>query len=278
MSAELSNNSSLDRINQILRSIAVGDFSKSYDALCAEDAPLKATIDQIINNLKAAVKHINLIAQGRYDIDFAPQNDRDELGHAISDMTEILREMSNENKKSAWIKSGQAELANIMRGDQNCHDLAKNILSFLARYINALTGTIYQVSIDQEDVLELVGSFALHEINPNQRRIKFGQGLVGQCAIEKEQLYFNDVPDYYLTINSSLGEIVPRHIIIIPFLIKKDIVGVMELGAIDAFDSTKMELLRQVSENIAIALKSSQDSEKLQILLGNTALRRPALQ
>ena len=33
-----------------------------------------------------------------------------------------------------------------------------------------------------------------------------GQGLVGQCALEKQRILVTDVPEDYIQISSSLGE------------------------------------------------------------------------
>jgi hypothetical protein len=261
------NSEIIEQATKVLTLIARGKFSCEYKPIGPHDANLGTVINLITRNLKSVVQHVNLIAQGRYDVDFLPANQDDELGLAISDMTEMLREMSQENKKSAWIKSGQAELSNIIRGDQDSSELGKNVLSFLARYINALVGNIYQVSLSSENTLELIGSFAAQKYDKQRKRIRYGEGLVGQCVLEKEQLVFSDLPPSYLTIGSSLGQSSPRHIIVTPFLIEREIVGVMELGMLDSIDQTKLELLRQVSENIAIALKSSQNSERLKNLL-----------
>lgn len=79
-----------------------------------------------------------------------------------------------------------------------------------------------------DDTLELVGSFALQAHDNMKKTIRFGEGLVGQRAIEREQLIFSDLPPNYLTIGSSLGHMSPKHIIVTPFLIEEEIVGVME--------------------------------------------------
>lgn len=91
--------------------------------------------------------------------------------------------------------------------------------------------------------------------------IKFNEGLVEQCAIEKVQLFLTDLPEHYLSITSSLVVVAQKYNIIIPFFSETDVVGVIELGAVEAFNA------KQVSESIAIALKASQNSEKLKKFL-----------
>jgi len=269
---------SLERATEVAEAIARGNFSLDYVATSSEDTRLATAMNQMTSRLKAVVQQMNIIAQGRYDLDFVPIDDGDEMGIAVRDMTEMLREMSIENKKLAWIKSGQAELSVITRGDRETGDLGKNIISFLARYINALVGNIYQVDMNKGDSLQLIGSFALPRANNDRTCVEFGEGLVGQCALEKELIIFNDVPEGYLTIQSSLGETAPRHIVVVPFLIEKEVKGVLELGSLDAFDETKIELLRQVSEHIAIALKSAQNSHKMKYLLAESKQQSEELQ
>lgn len=257
----------LESIASAIKAIAAGNLSTQPLLSSINDPSVLEAINNLATTIKNVINHVNLIAQGRYDIDFLPANDHDELGFALSDMTEMLRDISRESTKAAWIKSGQAELLNIVRADQSPHELGKSILSFLVRYTNALMGTFYQVNMEHSHVLNLIGTFAVRESATQREVIQFGDGLIGQCAEGREQIVFNDVPQGYMTISTSFGEIDPKFIILTPFLIENDVVGVMELGSLEPFDTTKLELLRQVSRNIAIALKSSQQSEKLKTIL-----------
>lgn len=256
-------------IANAIKAIALG--KTSIDTLSIHDPRIHDALSELSGTIKKVIKHVNFVAQGRYDMDYAPINDHDELGYALHDMTEMLRDISRENSKAAWIKSGQAELLNIVRADQSSHELGTGVLSFLVRYTNSLMGTLYQVNMDVPHVLNLIGTFAVREGARERETIRFGEGLVGQCAEEREQIVFSDVPSGYMTIGTSLGDVEPKFIIVTPFLIEDDVVGVMELGSVEPFDHTKRELLRQVSRNIAIALKSSQQSEKLKAILGSVA-------
>lgn len=271
-------NAVLEKVTLVAEAIALGDFSQGYKSIGEQDKRVSVAINQMSDNLKEVVKQTKIIAQGKYDVEFTPLSEKDEMTKALREMTKALREMSNDNKKSSWIKTGQAELSDIMRGDQDIRELGKNVISFLAKYIGALIGTIYQVDPTQERVLEIIGSFAYNRRKGDRSKIKFGEGLVGQCVLEKEIIVFSDVPDDYSSINSSLGEITPRNILIAPLLIEKEIIGVLELGTHEILDNTKMELVRQVSENIAISIKSCQNSEKMKVLLTESKRQSEELQ
>lgn len=72
-------------------------------------------------------------------------------------MTHTLREMSNRNEQDAWSKNGQAAgLANLMRGDLTIHALSKNVISYLAKYSDALVGTFYAVDQSDRELLRLI--------------------------------------------------------------------------------------------------------------------------
>lgn len=255
-----------EQVIEIIESIAGGDLSQ-INTSKLPNKKISQVLNHLVDNLRGIVKQTRIISQGRYDIEFCPKSDKDELGIAVSDMINMLRDMAVENKKSAWIKTGQAELANILRGDQEVRDLGRNVISFLAKYLNALVGTIYQMDKQFEDQLEMIGSYAYQRRKWDRSKIKLGEGLVGQCALEKEVIIFSNVPEDYISINSSLGEMVPKNLVVFPFLIEEEVIGVLELGFHEYFDPLKMDLLNQVSENIAIALKSSQNSEKMKKLL-----------
>ncbi len=45
----------------------------------------------------------------------------------------------------------------------------------------------------------------------NINSIEFGEGLVGQAALEKKHIIFTNVPDDYIKINSGLGQASPKN-------------------------------------------------------------------
>jgi type II secretory pathway predicted ATPase ExeA len=71
-------------------------------------------------------------------------------------MTKRLAEVTEENKKENWFKTGQTELNERMRGEQNLAILGRNIVTFLAEYLNAQIGAMYLTGDNNH--LKLVGS------------------------------------------------------------------------------------------------------------------------
>ena len=219
-----------------------------------------------------------LISKGdlTHHIDIVSKNEIGVLAGSFNKMTEDLRNSQMILEKKNWLKTGQSELNNVMHGEQSIENLGRNIITFLADYLNAQIGTIYLVKKNKD--LKQIGNFAYKKNKPASTEIKSGEGLVGQAALEKRAFTLSNVPEDYITINSSLGEAVPRSIIVVPFLYENNVKGVMELGSFGNFSDIELELIKSMSENIAIAFNSAQAREHMRDLLEKTRIQAEELQ
>ena len=84
--------------------------------------------------------------------------------------------------------------------------------------------------------------------------------------------------DNYFLISSGCGTVVPRHIIITPFLYNREVKGIIELGTTKEFSTTILTFLDQVSESIAVAFNTAQIRVKMQELLKATQQQADKLQ
>ncbi len=198
------------------------------------------------------------------------------MGIALQAMTKALRDASEENARNDWFKTGQSELADQVRGDKNIHTLSRDIIVYLAKYLDAQVGTFYIAGND--GVLNLSGTYAFTKRKKLVTQIHPGHGLVGEAALEKEHILISDVPEDYIRVESSLGSAVPRNILVIPVLLQNRVKGIMELGSIMPFTDTQIEFLTLVAESIAIVINSAQERQKAQELLEQTQRQAGELQ
>ena len=162
-----------------------------------------------------------------------------------------------------YLREGQIALSERMRGEQIISRLGQSILSHLVPFTNAQVGAFYVVS--DEKKLQRVSGYALAETEASEKLIKFGEGLVGQVAIEKRSLLIEAVPaNYFNKIESAFGEMVPKSILICPILYENEVTGVIELGSLHSFTEHQRAFLSHVSENIGIAINTSDVRKKVQ--------------
>ncbi|MCG2831226.1 MAG: response regulator [Desulfobacteraceae bacterium] len=258
-------NSLLD-ITAVCEAAAVGDFTKSVEIRSEKDS-LGKSVNQMAENLRNVVTQSKRIAEGDYSIEIQPYSENDELGIALHKMTSALKEMVADYERRNLLKSARMELNDTMRGEQNIAELAKNIISYICEHIGAKIGALYIV---EKDKLFLAGSYAYQKINEQFKEIKFNQGLVGQAAQKKKPILLTDIPEDYIKIESGLGNALPRHIVLFPFLIEETVKGVIEIGSFQEFSELDLSFLEQVSDSIAIAVNSAQSRNKMASLLEQT--------
>ena len=184
------------------------------------------------------------VAEGKIDVQLEVSS-TDELGHlaeSFNRMTDSLRMAKQYSDTENWIKTGQNRLAEIMRGDHDVITLARNVITYLCKYIGARVGAVYLVEGGQSE-LRLVGSYAFLSRKNVQTKIKVGEGLVGQAAFERETIVLTDVPEDYVRVVSGLGEDKPRNIVVIPFEFEGELQGVMELGTLFSLGEREVALL-----------------------------------
>jgi len=219
--------------------------------------------------LRDVAKVTEAVADGNYDLQVATKGKQDLLANSVNRMTATIGKTITENKKQDWLKTGQNELNNKMRGDQDETTLARSVITYLVKYLDAQIGALY-VTEEESDDLKLVGSYAFSKRKNLDERIKIGEGLVGQAAYEKELISVTNIPKDYTRIGSAIGDAIPRNVVVSPFILEEQVNGVIEIGAFKEFSDIEMELVNTTMENIAIIFNSTQNNAKMKFLLEET--------
>ena len=207
----------------------------------------------------------NAIALGDYSVEISPKSDRDLLGKALSIMTKNLRDTTNNSLREDWIKTGQAELANAMRGEQDVAELTDQVITYIANYTGAQVGVFYIA--DEARNLSLASSYAYQRRKNVPGIIGVGEGIVGQAVKEKKTIMFSNVPEDHISVNCGLGQSSPNNLMVSPILLEGSVKGVIEIGCFGEFDDKTIELLERSNESIAMAISSAHDRVRMQDLL-----------
>src|SRR6202030_2912822 len=92
--------------------------------------------------------------------------------------------------------------------------------------------------------------------NGKPRQFRLGEALVGQCALEKERILVNKVPEDYIRIESSLGGAAPASIVVLPVLFEGEARAVIELASFNQFSEVHLAFLDLLTESIGIVLNT----------------------
>jgi HAMP domain-containing protein/signal transduction histidine kinase/CheY-like chemotaxis protein len=173
----------------------------------------------------------------------------------INQMIVNLRETTQKNQEQDWLKTNLAKFSSMMQGQKNLDTVSKLIMSQLTPLVSAHHGAFFMM--DQEGsgaILKLIATYAYKERKSVGNRFRVGEGLVGQCALEKKPILLTRVPADYIQITSGLGEAPPLNIIVLPVLFEGEVKAVFELASFNPFSAIHQIFLDQLTESIGVVL------------------------
>ena len=190
-----------------------------------------------------------------------------ELKDNLNTMIANLRETTERNREQDWLKTNIARFTSMLQGQRDLFTVAKTLLADLVPLVQAQQGTIYQMATaeDGTPILQLLAGYAQRPYQP--QRIPLGQGIVGQCAVEKQRILMTDVPSDYTQINSSLGGSAPSSIVVLPLLFEGHTKAVIELASLRPFTSTNLIFLDQLTTSIGVVLNTIEATMRTEGLL-----------
>jgi CheY-like chemotaxis protein len=156
-----------------------------------------------------------------------------------------------------WLKTNLAEFTNKLQGQKNLTTVANLILSELVPLVNAQHACFYiNDSGEGEPLLKLLGGYAFRARKGVSNVFKAGEGLVGQCALEKERILVTNVPTDYVQISSGLGSSTPYNILVLPILFEEEVKAVIELASFNRYSDIHVTFLDQLKQTIGIVLNT----------------------
>ncbi len=236
---------------------------------------LTDNVNQLAANLTTQVRAIAEVATAvtRGDltrsIAVAAQGEVAALKDNINEMIRNLRDTTLKNAEQDWLKTNLAKFSRMLQGQKDLLTVGRLILSELAPVVSAQQGVFYIMDSSKTDEpsLRLLASYAYKERKNIDNRFKLGEGLVGQCALEKEKILLTSVPNDYIKITSGLGEAKPLNIIVLPIVFEGAVKAVMELASFDRFSPTHETFLDQLTESIGIVLNTIEANMRTEDLL-----------
>ena len=224
---------------------------------------LTDNVNQLAANLTTQVRAIAdvAIAVTKGDltrsIAVEAQGEVETLKDTINQMIANLAETIRKNTDQDWLKTNIAKFTGMMQGQRDLFTVAKLLLSELTPLVGAQHGAFYLTeSTETETTLKYLSGYAFTEENGVPKQFRIGQGLVGQCALEKERILVTSVPNDYIKVSSSLGGAAPASIVVLPVLFEGEARAVIELASFSQFSEVHLAFLDLLTESIGIVLNT----------------------
>jgi signal transduction histidine kinase/DNA-binding response OmpR family regulator len=190
------------------------------------------------------------------------------LKDTINEMIRNLRDTTQKNTEQDWLKTNLAKFSRMLQGQKDLNTVGRLILSELAPVVSAQHAEFHVLSGgDEYPHLTLLASYASDGAAAHGRRIGMGEGLVGQCALERRKILLDNPPQDYLRISSGLGSAAPRNILVLPVVFESQVKGVLELASFEGFSDIHQAFLDQLTESIGIVINTIEANTRTEDLL-----------
>ncbi len=198
------------------------------------------------------------------------QNSLLQLRDKLIEKEQIEERRKIEEKHNQWSVDGQAKFNEILRTSaSNMYELSDNIIKNIVKFLNAAQGGLFIVNNrDKQNVfLELISAFAYDRKKYLTRQIPVGEGLLGMCALEKNTVWLDKIPNDYIEIESGLGESNPSSLLMIPLKTDTELLGVIEIASFNKFTITEVKFVENIARSIASTIATTKITEITAVLL-----------
>jgi HAMP domain-containing protein/CheY-like chemotaxis protein/signal transduction histidine kinase len=235
---------------------------------------LTENVNQLAANLTNQVRAIAEVATAvtRGDLSRSIQVEaRGEVSYLKDNINEMIRNLKDTTLKNAqqdWLKTNLARFTRLLQGQRDLQAVTKLILSELAPLVSAHHGVFYMMDSQESDArLRMIASYGYRSSRKLPTSFLPGEGLVGQCALEKVRIWLTDVPRDYIVVSSGLGAAPPTNIVVLPILFEQQVKAVIEIASLDRFTETHLSFLDQLMESIGVVLNTIEANSRTESLL-----------
>ncbi len=238
-------------------------LTRHYRKILLLEKELRQRDEDIEKNARFAQR----IGEGDYNAPFQVGGEDDILGKSLLIMRDNLLANQKKEAEQNWITKGKDEISHILRLHHNIDELSYDVLVKLINYIQTIQGAVYLYDEEKQKLINLA-TYAYNRRKYLKQEFQIGEGLIGECAYEREFIYRTEIPDDYVTITSGiLGDRKPKSLLLVPLITNEKLEGVLEFASLDdEIPELTIRFLKDVGEIIArtiFNLRINQKTEKL---------------
>ena len=235
---------------------------------------LTENVNELAANLTTQVRAIAEVAtavtQGDLtrSITVETQGEVASLKDTINEMIRNLKDTTQKNTEQDWLKTNLAKFSRMLQGQKDLVTVGHLILSELAPVVGAQQAEFYVLNATGDNPhLRLFASYASGGQTTHGKEVQLGEGLVGQCAVDKRKLLLTNVPSSAFRIASGLAENAALDVLVLPIVFEGQLRGVLELASLERFNPVHEAFLDQLAESIGIVINTIEANMRTEDLL-----------
>jgi transcriptional regulator with GAF, ATPase, and Fis domain len=261
----------LNRITQIKdqqQRLSEGEILKLHENTDHQDefSQMMKSLSALASKLQQKAAFADEISKGNLAAELEAVTIKDALGNSLVNMRNQLQAAQIADQQRNWSAEGLAQIGNILRSFKSTEELYSNIVRFVVTYVKANQGGLFLLN-QEEQTIALAACYAYEKKKFLQKTLNLGQGLVGQCILEKGTIHLTEIPNGYITITSGLGGASPSSLLIVPLKTNEEIFGALEIASFQRFEPYQIAFIENLAEGIAASINSISSTRKTRMLL-----------
>ena len=239
---------------------------------------LTENVNQLAANLTTQVRAIAEVAtavtQGDLtrSITVEARGEVAALKDTTNEMIRNLRDTTRKNTEQDWLKTNLAKFSRMLQGQKDLNTVgAADPVRARAGRRGAARAVLRARHARRAPRLTLLASYGSKGQGALGSQLDLGEGLVGQCAIEKAKILLAErAAATTCTIFSGLGASPPQNIFVLPIIFEGQVKGVLELASFERFSPTHEQFLDQLTESIGIVINTIEANMRTEDLLAQS--------
>jgi len=225
------------------------------------------SIRRPLENLRESIEQL---ASGNLDIAIPYTQYTNEVG-SIANSIVVLQEGAKSRELQRQIKEKLAEFDKTLLSISSFTEFGNTLLSKISQYMGTVYGALYIADKNQTQLIR-EGSYACDD-DIHATEFTFGQGLVGQVALNKKTTILKLDTATAVGITSGIGKLNIHTLLVAPIINNKKTIGVLELGSFDAFTLEQIAFLEVLLPAVAIKLRILEGNIETKELLEQTQMQ-----
>ena len=227
---------------------------------------------EVVEELSSLQGSIRDLADGKLDQPILFLDRRNEIGE-ISRALRTLQGAAREREIQGWVKSEVAATLTRIQAAEAFEPFAQALLSRISECIPLVYGSLYLAGKSNAHFTR-VGAFAIDD-SASPREFAFGEGLVGQAAVERRALTV--AASEHLEIAAGVARVKPGSLLFLPVINQDAVTAVLELAPVSPLSDRQQALLEAILPSIGLSAEILSGNIETRELLTQTRAQAEAL-
>ncbi|RZL30070.1 MAG: two-component system sensor histidine kinase/response regulator, partial [Rubrivivax sp.] len=207
-------------------------------------------------------------------IAWSGRRDITNLSREYTEALDAMERSNRDNAARAWMRGAQLDLANELAGERSAAGVTGRTLAFLANRAGAIVSAAFIRGDDGE-----LRRVAAHGVRADDAAMPDAEHtLVGQVWRDAKLLRLPGLQADFLKVATTLGDMPPQEVLLLPALHEGTVNGVLELGFMESPDARTLALLEHLQEPMGTLLDAAEYRQRLQRSLEETRQLNEELQ